>query len=94
MKFFPTNSSLELEYAHFLYNKDMKEQALKELLQMDLDDASFDQYYKYHRLKYRIHREISARNTHSCLDMLSELQMNRKEEEFMKLLEKTALVDL
>lgn len=72
----------------------MKEQALKELLQMDLDDASLDQYYKYHRLKYRIHREISARNTHSCLDMLSELQMNRKEEDFMKLLEKTALADL
>jgi hypothetical protein len=58
VKFFPSNSTLELEFALFLYAKDMKEQALKELLQMDIDDAAFDQYYKYHRMKYRIHREV------------------------------------
>lgn len=78
VKFFPTNSTLEIEYALFLYGREMPEQALKELLQMDVKDASLDQYYKYHRLKYKIHHELSAKNVHTALDMLSEMEMNWK----------------
>lgn len=52
------NPELQLEYAHFLFEIDDKEAALKHLLLIKYEDLSFDKYFKYVTLKQKIHSEM------------------------------------
>lgn len=53
------NAELQLENSIFLYEKGEKEVALKMLMQIDYEELSFHEEYKYNLLKEQIHLEMT-----------------------------------
>lgn len=58
LKMSPIEPELQLEYAIFLGEIGNKEKALKMLLEIKINELSFDKYYKFTRVKNQMHKEI------------------------------------
>lgn len=71
----PTDPELQLEFAIFLYEFNMRERALKMILSIKKGELPFHSYYKYYRLKREIHEEMLEEPNQSFLNILSELHL-------------------
>ena len=92
-KLTPVSPELQLENAVFLYERRERELALRSLLAIRLERLSLDRVYRHDFLKAKIHRELNMRSN-KFLDLVSEMDAKRQEEEIFQRFERAALINL
>ena len=67
---------------------------MRNLLQIKYEELSLDKYYCYCYLKRVLEDRIVGNQSQNFLDLVTQMNLSRKEEEIVKLFEKVALENL
>lgn len=90
----PIPPEIQLENCTYQFMRGEYELSLRNLLQIQAQELSYDGYYGYIKLKEILSQKILSVPQTEFLDLVTQLNLKKREEELFLLFERAALINL